>query len=1112
MIFDQYSRYYACSLMLKHIIKTKNDQILDVGSGPECLLKEFYLDSNITFLDPLISSEDSQHISGNIFSSHLENANFSVVLSVDTLEHIAPNLRGTFLNRISKLASDSIILGFPSSDQPTPIETDRIVNNKFQDVYGIEYPWLKEHYEYGLPSIKETQEKLTQNGWHCQVVGHGHAPWLSELLGFVICVWEQPEYKDLIFSLSEHFNNDLVNHDFTGPFYRQFIIATKKPILPFIPPKTKLDFAAADVIFKRLMKNAWSQYLVLSIKKDTKLKDKFIQLEEILLNKLTKKDSELDQKNNELIQKDSELDHKDNEITQKNDSIAQKDNEITQKDNEITQKDNEITHKDNEITQKDNEITQKDNEITQKDNEITQKDNEITQKDNEITQKDNEITQKNNEIIQITISKSWRITKPFRYVVNSVRSIFNPKDRFHFIEKLRNRYGKLPLPFFVKKLTRIIFKKLIHNQNNSIYHGVTHDMLSPFSEIKPGIRQIGKSDYVIWGVIDWHFRHQRPQQLALSIASTGRRVFYVSVDLIDHKEGGFNVERLSTEGEIFQVKLFAKGAPIIYNNAPSSETIEQLIKSIGEVLTWAHSDSIVNLINHPFWLDIATVLPNSRVVYDCMDHHEGFGDNTSFLIELEKRLLKEAELTITTSTWLDEFVAPEANRRVLIRNAGDYKHFSVKPVDVYSDTKGRKIIGYYGAIAHWFDLDLVEKVAKQHPDCSILLIGADTVNARARLSKLPNITFIGEVSYNKLPYYLYSFDVCILPFKVIPLTLATNPVKAYEYLSAGKPVVTVDLPEMKQFEGLIYKANGHEVFLKVLHTVLNKPESKLLLQERRIFSKGQTWQHRAEILISNCESTEYDRQVSVVVVTYNNLDFTKACLTSIDQHSQYENMEIIVVDNGSIDGSQEYLTNWVKGNSNRKLILNENNRGFAAANNQGLDIAIGNYLVMLNNDTYVTPGWIRTLLSHLDRDKTIGLIGPVTNNIGNEAMIKIDYSNMEDMILKSAKYTNRHIGQTFPIKTLAFFCVMMPRSTYDCVGKLDEIFGQGFFEDDDYCRRIEQKGLRIVCAEDTFIHHHLSASFSKLKHEERQRLFDDNKKKYESKWGKWNPHKYKVNK
>lgn len=134
---------------------------------------------------------------------------------------------------------------------------------------------------------------------------------------------------------------------------------------------------------------------------------------------------------------------------------------------------------------------------------------------------------------------------------------------------------------------------------------------------------------------------------------------------------------------------------------------------------------------------------------------------------------------------------------------------------------------------------------------------------------------------------------------------------------------------------------------------------------------------------------------------------------------------------------------------NRKLILNADNRGFAAGNNLGLAIASGEYLVMLNNDTHVTPGWVRTMVNHMRRNPDLGLLGPVTNNIGNEARIDIFYEDMTQMMARSSQYTRSHVGQLYPLRTAAFFCVMLKRSVFEKIGPLDEAFGRGFFEDDE---------------------------------------------------------------
>lgn len=736
----------------------------------------------------------------------------------------------------------------------------------------------------------------------------------------------------------------------------------------------------------------------------------------------------------------------------------------------------------------------------------------LAEREAAVVQRDEAVAQQDVLLAQIELirnSRSWRMTRPLRILARVIRYGVVQEDYRRLVNAARRRYHTLPLPPSIKRLISRVYHGVFRNsvrwlRTKKFGYGTFKAPSLELAQQLPGM-----PDYIVWGVVDWHFRHQRPQQLAMALASTGRRVFYVSSVLIDDQRAGFDGESVDESGRLFQVQLYVKGVQSIYLEAPTSEKVAHLRRSIGEVLEWARCQQIICLVDHPFWYEVASVLPNSRLVYDCMDHHEGFGNNAASLIELEKQLLSEAELTITTSTWLNETVAPHTRNHVLIRNAGEFEHFANAPQRIFRDPHGRRVIGYYGAIAEWFDLDLVEAVARGNPDCSVLLIGADTVNAKSKLCHVHNVSFTGEVPYGDLPYYLHGFDICLLPFKVIPLTLATNPVKIYEYLAAGKPVVSVDLPEMTQFGDLVHIAGDKQAFVSAVDHVLSYPEPHALVERRKEFAAGQTWQHRVEVLIRHAESPACDAKVSVIVVTYNNIDLTRKCLESLEVHSQYNALEVIVVDNASSDGTPGFLSKWVTDRPNRRLILNEENRGFAAANNQGLAIARGDYLVLLNNDTFVTPGWVRTLVRHLQRDNSIGMIGPVTNNIGNEAKIEISYSGMDEMLLKAATYTRLHVGQTYPLRTAAFFCVMMPRSTYERVGDLDEAFGRGFFEDDDYCRRVEQLGLRVVCARDVFIHHHLSASFNKLKNEERRKLFDENRKLYEAKWGQWTPHSYK---
>lgn len=618
-----------------------------------------------------------------------------------------------------------------------------------------------------------------------------------------------------------------------------------------------------------------------------------------------------------------------------------------------------------------------------------------------------------------------------------------------------------------------------------------------------------RSTVLMFGVIDWHFRIQRPQNLAKELARAGQTTFYISNHFIDDAAAGFEVEPLDEANGLFQIRLKVLGAPAIYHAPPSAAAIRQLCESVAMLLQWAKVGAVDCIVQHAYWFPLARRIPNSTLVYDCMDHHEGFGNVAQEMLDLEIALMRRADLLVATSDWIEQHAKRENCNVEVIRNATEYNFFSRRPEDIYQDAENRKIIGYYGAIAEWFDLDLIKQVAESFPQHLILLIGNDTVHAKKHLKACPNVIMEGEVPYASLPYYLHAIDVCLLPFKVIPLTLATNPVKVYEYLSAGKPVVSVKLPELSQFGDLVWTAENPTDFVTAIRDILDElPESDPTLQARQLFALGQTWQHRAASLRQAIDTLPQPK-VSVIVLTYNNLELTKACLDSLLTQSQYANLEIIVVDNNSSDDTPAFITDWADGHPDRIVILNADNKGFAEGNNVGLAAASGDYMVILNNDTVVTAGWVKGLLRHLQDNKDIGIIGPITNNIGNEAKVSTRYDKIEDMHAESVELTRARMGVWFEINTLAFFCVMFPRSTYEQVGGLCEEYGLGFFEDDDYCRRVQRSGMRAACAEDVFVHHHLSASFNKLGAEKKQALFEKNKAIYESKWGPWVPHTYR---
>ena len=235
MIFDQYSRYHACAEVLRHAGYKEGGQILEVGSGPECLFGQFVNEQDVSYIDPLISSQnDGRHIRGDVFSKKLDGLKFSFVTSVDVYEHIPPAYRQAFLERLISLAADVVILAFPSAENPAARETDQLIDQKYAAIYGNEYPWLKEHHEYGLPSLADTCDVFRLAGWHVQTVGHGYVPWLQEFLGFVICVWDIPELKDVVLAASKQFNEELAKYDFSSPQYRPSLVQTHAVPCPML--------------------------------------------------------------------------------------------------------------------------------------------------------------------------------------------------------------------------------------------------------------------------------------------------------------------------------------------------------------------------------------------------------------------------------------------------------------------------------------------------------------------------------------------------------------------------------------------------------------------------------------------------------------------------------------------------------------------------------------------------------------------------------------------------------------------------------------------------------------------------------------------------------------
>jgi glycosyltransferase involved in cell wall biosynthesis len=207
---------------------------------------------------------------------------------------------------------------------------------------------------------------------------------------------------------------------------------------------------------------------------------------------------------------------------------------------------------------------------------------------------------------------------------------------------------------------------------------------------------------------------------------------------------------------------------------------------------------------------------------------------------------------------LDQVRSHRSNA-LLCPNGVDYEHFArareagpppeeLKPILQL----GRPIVGYYGALANWFDYELLISLAVARPDFSYVLIGPDYDGSlkRSPISHFPNIHYLGVQPYLRLPEYLRFFGVATIPFRLNRITHATSPLKLFEYMAGGKPVVITPMAESMQYEGVLV-GEGAEGFSAMLDKALVLRSDDAYLELIDQVARDNTWGSRAELILRN---------------------------------------------------------------------------------------------------------------------------------------------------------------------------------------------------------------------------------------------------------------------
>jgi GT2 family glycosyltransferase/glycosyltransferase involved in cell wall biosynthesis len=679
-------------------------------------------------------------------------------------------------------------------------------------------------------------------------------------------------------------------------------------------------------------------------------------------------------------------------------------------------------------------------------------------------------------------------------------------------DRVRNAFANIPRwtrPAYVKLYSRVVtaiarrLPRPLKNLIKKVWNPWPARLEIP--AIAPAIdpRESTTYDIICFSIIDWSFRWQRPQQLMSKLADAGHRVFFFRITSF-LRPGPRTFEATPLRANVWEITLAPPVPFDLYRGEVPGPTAAWFPRMLDDLRREFGIVAAVSVLQVATWTRVAEEARARlgwKIVYDCMDEWKNFpGIRDAMMLE-EERLVATADVVAVSGTRLLE--KWRSARPVLVRNAADFDFYASAPREDLLGDLTHPIVGYFGAIASWFDVELVRYAASERPGYTFVLIGGVFDVNVAALERLPNVKLLGQQPYARMPSYLASFDACMIPFVVDDITAATDPVKFYEYLSLGKPVVATPMPELAPYAELFHAAPTPSAFVAKLDEAVREDDPALAAR-RVALARENTWAARAQTLRDAVRDAH--AKVSIIVVTYFNRELTRLCLDALLRTTLHPNVEVIVVDNASTDGTPEMLEDFARWHDNVRVILNRTNLGFAAANNQGIRAATGDVFVLLNNDTVPARGWLPRMLRHL-QDPKIGIVVAVTNFSGNESRIAVPYKTLDGMPTFAEGYARANEGKSFDIHVAAMYCVGLRRDTYDTIGPLDEEFTVGMFEDDDYSHRARLAGLRVVCAEDVFVHHFGQASFGKLPKEEYDAIWRRNLSHYERKWGiTWRAH------
>lgn len=383
-----------------------------------------------------------------------------------------------------------------------------------------------------------------------------------------------------------------------------------------------------------------------------------------------------------------------------------------------------------------------------------------------------------------------------------------------------------------------------------------------YKKIKKEITNILNKPYdriIIWqSSFGWNVPlFQRPQHISKNFAKNNCLVLYEVTTVTD------KVKTLQKK----QDNLYL----VNFNNKSLKKLIFQELEKINipKYIQFYSTDSTISLEELKRYIE-----EGYKIIYEYVDDINPLIVGTKELpINIKDKydyMQKDKEdifVVVTADEIEKDVIAKRGTEKLVFAcNGVDYEHFNNTQKDFKYEKsfeeiikQKKPIIGYYGAIASWFDYEIIKELAQKRPDYNIVLFGIkyDATFDKSNLDKYTNIYFLGSKGYNELPYYAKYFSVCTIPFLINEITQATSPLKLFEYMALEKPIVTTDMKECRKYKSVMIAKNSKD-FINLIDKAiaLNSKDNKEYFETLKKEALENTWEAKAKTIINLLEKYE----------------------------------------------------------------------------------------------------------------------------------------------------------------------------------------------------------------------------------------------------------------